>query len=153
MKFEEFYADHYKLACSIAKRFVNTNDVEDCAQEAMIRAWRYYDTLEDKRKIFYWAFSIFRNTAINMAKSQSIRPLSKTEELPDDLESNIEIDNWVDDVHKALSRSSQMVRDVTILKVEGYTQKEISEQLGISRKQYYEAFTEGKELLINSLLK
>lgn len=153
MEFNTFYSDHYKLACSIAKRFVNINDVEDCAQEIMIRTWRYFDTLEDPRKAFYWFFSIARNTSINYAKSQSIRPLSKTEELPEDLESNIEIDNWVDDVEKALSKCIPLVKEVTMLKVEGYTQKEISEQLGISRKQYYEAFTEGKELLVQSLLK
>ena len=152
-EFDKFYKEHYGLVTSIARKFVNSNDLEDAVHEIFIRVWRYFDTIEDERKRFFWLYSVARNGSINYAKSQSIRPLSKGEELPEELEADFHLEDWWEDVNKALAKIDPMVRDVTLLKLQGYNQREVSEELGLGRKQFYDLWSQGKEYLVEHLVR
>lgn len=151
MKFDDIYKEFYNLGCSITRKFVPHNDVEDCVQEAMIRIFRYMHTIEDERKIFYFVYSVFRNCAINYGKSLSIRALSKAGELDDELEIEHTFEDWYEEAKKCMSNADPLVRDVTLLKLEGYGQREVSERLEIKRKQFYDLWAQGKELLIEGM--
>lgn len=152
MNFDDFYKEHYNLACSIARKFVPNNDIEDVTQEIMIRTWKYFHTLEDSRKIFFWFYSIARNCSINYSKSLSIRALSKADEITDDHEIEEYYEDWFDDVRKCLEGVDPLVRDVTLLKIQGYSQKEVSAKLDIKRKQFYDLWAQGKKYLVSELV-
>src|SRR5690554_1434278 len=151
MKFDDVYTEYYNLVCSIVRKFVPHNDVEDCTQEVFIRVLKYLHTIEDERKSFYWIYSIARNTSINYGKSLSIRALSKAGELNEELEIEHTFEDWYEEAKKCLMDADPLVRDVTLLKLEGYGQREVSGRLGIKRKQFYDLWAQGKELLIEGM--
>jgi len=151
MDFNEIYDTHYSLACSIARKYVNHNDVQDVVHEAMIRVFRYMDTIRDERKSFFFLYYIFKNTAINWGKAQSIRPLGKSEELPEEIYMDQHFENWFEEADKSLSELDDMTRQVTLLKLQGYSQKEVSAKLDIGRKVFYDLWARGKKHLIENL--
>jgi DNA-directed RNA polymerase specialized sigma24 family protein len=77
--------------------------------------------------------------------------LSKAGELDDDFEVEHTFEDWYEEAKKCLMDADPLVRDVTLLKLEGYGQREVSGRLGIKRKQFYDLWTQGKELLIKGM--
>lgn len=155
--FEEFYTGHYGLARSIVRKYVRNDDIDDCVQEAMLRTWKYYHTLQDKRKIFFWAYSIFRNTAINYAKSLSYRNVNDSEylyELDEEEEAiycEQEYYDWYEQAERALSKEEPEVYNVSMMKIAGHTYCDIEKTLDIDKKDIYDYWKRGKEVLIKLL--
>jgi hypothetical protein len=77
--------------------------------------------------------------------------LSKAGELDDGFEIEHTFEDWYEEAKKCLSNADPLVRDVTLLKLEGYGQREVSGRLGIKRKQFYDLWAQGKELLVEGM--
>ncbi len=51
------------------------HEAEDQVQEAMLRAWRYFHTLQDKTSLRSWLYKIATNTCLDALKKGAIRTL------------------------------------------------------------------------------
>lgn len=108
---------------------------EDCYQEIIIRLWKAYPNFKNQSAFSTWLYKVALNTAIDMFRKQSIRPihvaLTKYEY---NLSENIhcaESDNK-DKLYRAIHQLTEIERAIILLYLESYEYREISAIIGIS---------------------
>ncbi|MDQ0340510.1 RNA polymerase sigma-70 factor (ECF subfamily) [Caldalkalibacillus uzonensis] len=77
MLYDMFYTKVYKTAYFITK---DPHLSQDILQETFIKAFNYYDTLQDKAKIESWMMSIATRTAIDVLRKKNKFNFSPLEE-------------------------------------------------------------------------
>ena len=87
-----------------AGRYANhPADVEDIAQEALIRAWRFRDSLHDRERVHSWLAKIVRNEAVRDASRRRPEPAVVAIDVGADDERMTRIAGSAD-LHQCLSR-------------------------------------------------
>jgi RNA polymerase sigma-70 factor, ECF subfamily len=106
-------------------------DVEDIAQEALIRAWRYRDSLRDRERVHSWLARIVRNEAVRDASRQRPEPTLVTTDVGADDERMARIAGSAD-LHQCLDRLEADERQLLRLRYEDdLTQAAIARLLGM----------------------
>ncbi len=108
---------------------------EQVLQDTFVKVWKNssgYD--RSKGKLFTWLINIARNTAIDATRTSHYKHFSKTEDI--DTLITVQSDNEIQPDHLGLRQIVESLDDkyrILIEKIyfEGYTQKEIEEELGI----------------------
>ncbi len=75
---------HTPIMLRVATAFVGAVDAEDAAQEAVIRAWRFWPSLRDKQAVRSWLLSITVNVCHQWQRGEFGRHRHLTQALPDD---------------------------------------------------------------------
>ena len=135
MNIEQIWQEFYSpLKGFVAKRVSNHSDVDDILQNVFMKIANHIAELKDSQKISTWIYQITRNTIIDHYRKQ--KPI---EELPLNLKTMDESDEK--DLSKQLSscikhmieRLPDKYRDaIEFTELDGMTQKQLSEKLGIS---------------------
>lgn len=105
-RFEALVLPHLDSAYNLARWMTrNTTDAEDVAQEAMMRAFRFFDTFrgEDAR---VWLLTIVRNTYLTWVRRQM--PQQNSAEFDERLHTDIEL---------AITPESEFLRQATAAQV------------------------------------
>lgn len=124
-----------KLQQFIRKRVSDEIAAEDILQEIFLKIHTRIDTLNDQDKVESWIFQIARNAIIDHYRSRrshhnGIEP-----------EETVTVEEDVEDMHKKLASGlgeminqlAESYRDaLRLTELEGLTQKELAERLGIS---------------------
>ena len=125
-----------QLRAFINKRVSNQEDVEDILQEVFIKAQTNVASLKDARKCIPWVYQITRNTIIDYYNKNKNKYLTTeiSEELSDFSDNETinpeEINQGLKPFIEALPKK---YRDALLaIDLNGLTQKEYSEQQGIS---------------------
>ena len=155
----------YRTALRMTK---NVGDAEDLVQEALVKAYRFWDKFETGSNCRAWLFKIMTNVFINEYRSKARSPMSVNVDDIDDnylygqLAANSDGDNpekelfakmLDDDVKKAIDELPEDFRIVVVLSfIEGFSYQEIAEiadlQLGTVKSRLHR----GRKLLQKELL-
>ena len=127
----------YGLALTITG---DPRGAEDCAQEAMLRAWRHASAYDARRgSVATWLLTITRNVAIDMTRirrpiataPETLRALDERDWSAGPLERSVVAED-AQRLHNALLRlSEEQRRAVMLAGLYGYTAREIAEIDGI----------------------
>ena len=155
----------YRTALRMAK---NENDAQDLVQEAMVKAYRFWDKYEKGSNARAWLFKIMTNIFINDYRAKSRAPQSvDVDDIDDGYLYNYLADGKVgqnpeqqlfaklldDDVKRAIEELPDDFRVVIVLSfLEGFSYQEIAEiadlQLGTVKSRLHR----GRKLLQKQLL-
>jgi RNA polymerase sigma factor (sigma-70 family) len=127
----------YGLALTITG---DPRTAEDCAQEALVRAWRHAGAYDPRRgSVAAWLLTITRNVAIDMTRvrrpiataPETLRALDDRDWAAGPLERSVVAED-AQRLHNALLRlSEEQRRAVMLAGLYGYTAREIAEIDGI----------------------
>jgi len=80
---------HTTIMLRVATALVGAVDAEDAAQEAVIRAWRFWPSLRDKQAVRSWLLSITVNVCHQWQRGEFGRRQHLTQALPDDADTHM----------------------------------------------------------------
>jgi RNA polymerase sigma-70 factor (ECF subfamily) len=147
----------------------NPSDAEDLVQDALVRAFRFYDRFEPGTNFRAWLFKILTNTYINSYRRKQGRPqessLEDTEEffLYNQLNSDAgervaDVEDTVidrlgaDDIQHAIDQLPRQFRTtVQLADVEGMSYAEIAEATGVAKGTVMSRLFRGRRLLQRAL--
>jgi RNA polymerase sigma-70 factor (ECF subfamily) len=169
-RFEEEALKHLDALYRTALRMTrNPSDAEDLVQDALVRAYRFYDRFEPGTNFRAWLFKILTNTYINSYRRKQGRPqessLEDTEEfflynqLSDDAGERITyVENTVidrlgaDAIQRAIDQLPPQFRTtVQLSDVEGLSYAEIAEATGVAKGTVMSRLFRGRRLLQRAL--
>jgi RNA polymerase sigma-70 factor (ECF subfamily) len=169
-RFEEEALKHLDALYRTALRMTrNPSDAEDLVQDALVRAYRFYDRFEPGTNFRAWLFKILTNTYINSYRRRQGRPqessLEDTEEfflynqLSDeagerlnDVEDTVLDQLGADAIQRAIDQLPPQFRTtVQLSDVEGLSYAEIAEATGVAKGTVMSRLFRGRRLLQRAL--
>ena len=145
---------HDPLKGFVLKRIPDHSVADDIVQDVFIKIATHIDTLKEEDKVHIWIYKITRN-----AISDYYRKQKPTEKLPFELEAEKEFEEQ--DLSKELSSCirpminqlpDKFKEAIELTEINGMTQKELSEQLGISFSGAKSRVQRGREKLKELLI-
>lgn len=167
-RFEREAMVHVDALMRTARRMTkNESDAEDLVQEAMLKAYRFFDKFEEGTNCKAWLFKIMTNIFINNYRSKAKAPqslafdeiddsflfgqLAKTKDVSDperELFSKI----FDDDVKHAINELPEDFRIVVVLSfLEGFAYQEIADITGLQIGTVKSRLHRGRKLLQKTL--
>ena len=127
--FSDLAAAQWRRLLGLARSIVADLEAEDVVQDALIKAWRKLGTLREPKAFAGWLTRIVANTAVAKARRRRIfEPINGMRMAA----AGIPIDDRID-VGRLLVKLAPRQRAVMHLTVvEGFTDHEIGEMLGIT---------------------
>jgi RNA polymerase sigma-70 factor, ECF subfamily len=168
-RFEDDALQHLDALYRTALRMTrNPADAEDLVQDALVRAYRFYDRFEPGTNFRAWLFKILTNTYINRFRRQRARPqessLDDTEDfflynqLGGAAEGVDEVENTVldrlgaDAIQRAIDQLPPQFRTtVQLADVEGLSYAEIAEATGVAKGTVMSRLFRGRRQLQRAL--
>lgn len=133
----------------------NTTDAEDVLQEGFVKLFRNLSNYRGEGSLEGWVRRIFVNTAIEHIRKSKINYLEVSESVHNTLKdkrANGLEKLYEKDIHKATDTLSDGYKTVfNLYAVDGFTHKEIAEQLGITESTSKSQFSRAKATLRNLL--
>jgi len=128
--FSDLAVIHWRRLLALARSIVADLEAEDVVQEGLLKAWRKLGTLREDRAFAAWLTRIVANTAVAKARRQRVfEPIDGVALKAADSSADHRID-----ISRLLVRLAPRQRAVLHLTtVEGLTDHEIGEALGISK--------------------
>jgi RNA polymerase sigma-70 factor (ECF subfamily) len=169
-RFEEEALQHLDALYRTALRMTrNPSDAEDLVQDALVRAYRFYDRFQPGTNFRAWLFKILTNTYINTYRRKQGRPqessLEDTEEfflynqLSADQEERVtDVEDTVldslgaDAIQRAIDQLPPTFRTtVQLSDVEGLSYAEIAEATGVAKGTVMSRLFRGRRQLQRAL--
>ena len=130
----EQFSDRLRLF--ILKRIQDEHDADDILQDVFAKIHVNLPNLKGQEKVTAWVHQITRNSIINYYRSRT-RVGAQTSELPEDIPEDIASEDASEDIASCLKPMIDNLPDkyrqaITLNEYDGLSQKEISEQLGMS---------------------
>ena len=110
-------------------------DIEDLFQEILLQAWNSNASFKGESKFSTWLYRIAINTAITRLRKEKRQTKFNeidSEALQVKSETTFEKDEKIDLIYNAIDHLSEIERAITMLYLDEYSYKEISEIVGIS---------------------
>ena len=133
---------HERLRRFIAKRVADEAEVEDLLQEVFVRVHRHLDQLQEPERLVPWIFRITRHVIIDHYRAPK-RHREVPVGLANEMEANVpestgdstlaattELSGCLGPMIARLSEDSRQA--ITLVEIEGLTQKQAAERLGLS---------------------
>ncbi|MDX1349757.1 MAG: sigma-70 family RNA polymerase sigma factor [Putridiphycobacter sp.] len=140
MKTEQAFLKHIKahqgILIKVSKIYMdNAIDQEDLRQEIIYQLWKAYPKFKGESSFTTWMYRVAVNTAITFFKKEKKRHLF--ERFSDkvnvkQVEMNETIDEQLAVFYKAVHQLNKIEKALILYTIEGYAQKEIAQQLGLS---------------------
>jgi RNA polymerase sigma-70 factor (ECF subfamily) len=169
-RFEEEALKHLDALYRTALRMTrNPSDAEDLVQDALVRAYRFYDRFEQGTNFRAWLFKILTNTYINSYRRKQGRPqessLEDTEEFflynqlsgnsgerVTDVEDTVLDTLGADSIQRAIDQLPPQFRTtVQLSDVEGLSYAEIAEATGVAKGTVMSRLFRGRRQLQRAL--
>ena len=168
-RFEQEALQHLDALYRTALRMTrNPSDAEDLVQDALVRAYRFYDRFEPGTNFRAWLFKILTNTYINSYRRKQGRPqessLEDTEEfflynqLSSDGDRVTDVEDTVldqlgaDAIQRAIDQLPPQFRTtVQLADVEGLSYAEVAEATGVAKGTVMSRLFRGRRLLQRAL--
>jgi len=169
-RFEEEALKHLDALYRTALRMTrNPSDAEDLVQDALVRAYRFYDRFQPGTNFRAWLFKILTNTYINTYRRKQGRPqessLEDTEEFflynqlsadqeerVTDVEDTVLDELGADAIQRAIDQLPPQFRTtVQLSDVEGLSYAEIAEATGVAKGTVMSRLFRGRRQLQRAL--
>lgn len=128
----------------------NFDDQQDLFQEIVCQLWKSYDTFRNESQFSTWMYRVAINTAIVFLKKEKQKvdryeiPSENIKE--DEGDSNIK-ENQLEHFYKAVQKLEKIDKAIIFYQLEGFSHKEIGENLGISEGNARVKLNRAKEKL------
>lgn len=158
MDTEEVWRSFYSpLRNFIIKRVKSEQDADDILQNVFMKIHANLDSLKDDQKLQAWIYQITRNSIIDYYRKEKIQ---LQDELPPDLpspETSVEVNEAFKEISACIrpmvqQLSNKYVHALELTEFGGYTQKQLSEELGMSISGAKSRVQRGREKLKELLL-
>ncbi|MFK8045856.1 MAG: RNA polymerase sigma factor [Crocinitomicaceae bacterium] len=127
---------HQGILVKVSKIYMDTKaDQEDMKQEILFQLWKSYPKFKGNSEFSTWMYRVAVNTAITFFKQKKKTPSSellteKEHEKPEEIDmvKNEQLEHF----YKAVRTLNKIEKALILYSIEGYSQKEISKNLGLS---------------------
>ncbi|MFD2589173.1 RNA polymerase sigma factor [Croceitalea marina] len=123
----------YKVANSYC---YNRDHVDDLIQEILIQVWLSFDRYDKSYKFSTWLYRVALNTAISYYRrekrhetlrvSENVQIIEVNEEETEGLQEKVKL------LHRLIGKFKEIDRALVLLYLDGYSQKETADIIGIS---------------------
>lgn len=135
-EFIELIKPHQGILVKVSKIYMDTEaDQADMRQEILFQLWKSYPKFKGNSEFSTWMYRVSVNTAITFFKQKKKSPFSdliseKEYQKPDEIDTlkNEQLEHF----YKAVRSLNKVEKALILYSVEGYSQKEIAKQLGLS---------------------
>ena len=148
---------HKGILHKVSKMYMdNRDDQQDLFQEIVCQLWKSYDTFRNESQFSTWMYRVAINTAIVFLKKEKRKvdkyqiPSENIKEETDDSEIK---ESQIEHFYKAVQKLEKIDKAIIFYQLEGFSHKEIGDNLGISegnaRVKLNRAKEKLKEIIIN----
>ncbi|WP_163396338.1 RNA polymerase sigma factor [Flavobacterium limi] len=128
----------------------NPDDQQDLFQEIVCQLWKSYDTFRNESQFSTWMYRVAVNTAIVFLRKEK-RKADKyeiaSEDIKDDEGDGHIKENQLDHFYKAVQKLEKIDKAIIFYQLEGFSHREIGENLGISEGNARVKLNRAKEKL------
>lgn len=142
---------HKGILYKVSKMYMDTrDDQEDLFQEIVCQLWKAYETFKGESQFSTWMYRVAINTAIIFLKKEK-RKVDKYElsssNIRDEESDFEEKENQIEHFYKAVQKLEKIDKAIIFYQLEGFSHKEIGENLGISEGNARVKLNRAKEKL------
>lgn len=154
MKEKEFLnriESHKGILYKVSKMYMNNHDdQQDLFQEIVCQLWKSYDSFRNESQFSTWMYRVAVNTAIVFLKKEK-RKVDKYEIASENIkedegDSHIK-ESQIDHFYKAVQKLGKIDKAIIFYQLEGFSHKEIGDNLGISEGNARVKLNRAKEKL------
>ncbi|CAM3652012.1 RNA polymerase sigma factor [Flavobacterium chungbukense] len=142
---------HKGILYKVSKMYMdNHDDQQDLFQEIVCQLWKSYETFRNESQFSTWMYRVAVNTAIVFLRKEK-RKVDKYEIASENIkeeegDSHIK-ESQLDHFYKAVQKLEKIDKAIIFYQLEGFSHKEIGENLGISEGNARVKLNRAKEKL------
>ena len=142
---------HKGILYKVSKMYMdNHDDQQDLFQEIVCQLWKSYDSFRNESQFSTWMYRVAVNTAIVFLKKEK-RKVDKyeiaSENIKDDEGDSVIKESQLEHFYKAVQKLEKIDKAIIFYQLEGFSHKEIGENLGISEGNARVKLNRAKEKL------
>lgn len=142
---------HKGILYKVSKMYMDNHDnQQDLFQEIVCQLWKSYDSFRNESQFSTWMYRVAINTAIIFLKKEK-RKVDKyeiaSENIKDDEGDSHIKESQIDHFYKAVQKLEKIDKAIIFYQLEGFSHKEIGENLGISEGNARVKLNRAKEKL------
>jgi len=143
--------NHKGILYKVSKMYMdNADDQQDLFQEIVCQLWKSYESFRNESQFSTWMYRVAVNTAIVFLKKEK-RKVDKYQ-IPSENVKEEENDSQIkesqlDHFYKAVQKLEKIDKAIIFYQLEGFSHKEIGENLGISEGNARVKLNRAKEKL------
>ncbi|WP_089354733.1 RNA polymerase sigma factor [Flavobacterium sp. ov086] len=142
---------HKGILYKVSKMYMdNHDDQQDLFQEIVCQLWKSYDSFRNESQFSTWMYRVAVNTAIVFLRKEK-RKVDKyeiaSENIKDDEGDSHIKESQIDHFYKAVQKLEKIDKAIIFYQLEGFSHKEIGENLGISEGNARVKLNRAKEKL------
>lgn len=153
-KENEFLArieQHKGILYKVSKMYMdNRDDQDDLFQEIVCQLWKAYDTFKGESQFSTWMYRVAINTSIVFLKKEK-RKVDKYEiastNIKEEEDDSLVKESQIEHFYKAVQQLDKIDKAIIFYQLEGFSHREISENLGISEGNARVKLNRAKEKL------
>ncbi len=139
VKEQEFLArieKHKGILHKVSKMYMdNRDDQQDLFQEIVCQLWKSYDTFRCESQFSTWMYRVAVNTAIVFFKKEKRKVDNhalSSDDIKDELGDSEIKESQLDHFYRAINKLEKIEKALVFYHLEGYSHKEIGDNMGIS---------------------
>ncbi|WP_316634961.1 RNA polymerase sigma factor [uncultured Flavobacterium sp.] len=142
---------HKGILYKVSKMYMdNADDQQDLFQEIICQLWKSYDSFRNESQFSTWMYRVAVNTAIVFLKKEK-RKVDKyeiaSENIKEDEGDSHVKESQIDHFYKAVQKLEKIDKAIIFYQLEGFSHKEIGDNLGISEGNARVKLNRAKEKL------
>lgn len=142
---------HKGILYKVSKMYMdNHDDQQDLFQEIVCQLWKSYDSFRNESQFSTWMYRVAVNTAIVFLKKEKRKvdryEIASENIKEDEGDSHIK-ESQIDHFYKAVQKLEKIDKAIIFYQLEGFSHKEIGENLGISEGNARVKLNRAKEKL------
>ena len=142
---------HKGILYKVSKMYMdNSDDQQDLFQEIVCQLWKSYESFRNESQFSTWMYRVAVNTAIvffRKEKRKVDRYEIASENVKDDEGDSHIKESQLDHFYKAVQKLEKIDKAIIFYQLEGFSHKEIGENLGISEGNARVKLNRAKEKL------
>lgn len=137
-EFQKFFQDFFIPVCRFIQRYIGENESADIAQEVFVKVYEKWNEFETPENAKAFLYTIARNLCLNHLKHKKAREhyITGNQDKPDIVEQTflkeVTREETFRVIHDAIGRLPGRTRQVILLSMEGHSNAEVGQILGIS---------------------
>lgn len=142
---------HKGILYKVSKMYMdNHDDQQDLFQEIVCQLWKSYDSFRNESQFSTWMYRVAINTAIVFLKKEK-RKVDKyeisSENIKEETDDSEIKESQIEHFYKAVQKLEKIDKAIIFYQLEGFSHKEIGDNLGISEGNARVKLNRAKEKL------
>ena len=142
---------HKGILYKVSKMYMdNHHDQQDLFQEIVCQLWKSFDSFRNESQFSTWMYRVAINTAIVFLKKEK-RKVDKyeiaSENIKEETDDSEIKENQIEHFYKAVQKLEKIDKAILFYQLEGFSHKEIGDNLGISEGNARVKLNRAKEKL------